>query len=110
MIKMLQSRRNVAVAELAEVGLTSQRQGGRGAYDKFRSRVIFPIRDAAGNAVGIGGRILPGGAGAGAGHGAAAAVAGSGAPDAGSGAPDAGAPKYLNSPATALFDKSRTLT
>jgi DNA primase len=85
MIKMLQSRRNVAVAELAEVGLTSQRQGGRGAYDKFRSRVIFPIRDAAGNAVGIGGRILPGGA------------------------PDANAPKYLNSPATVLFDKSRTL-
>ncbi len=72
MIKMLQSRRNVAVAELAEVGLTSQRQGGRGAYDKFRSRVIFPIRDAAGNAVGIGGRILPG-RGAGAGHGAVAA-------------------------------------
>jgi len=100
MIKMLQSRRNVAIAELAEVGLTSQRQGGRGAYDKFRSRVIFPIRDAAGNAVGIGGRILPGGVGAG--HDAAAAAAGSGAPD-------AGAPKYLNSPATALFDKSRTL-
>src|SRR5664280_3432008 len=30
MIKMLQNRRNVAVAELAEVGLTSQRPGGRG--------------------------------------------------------------------------------
>ena len=100
MIKMLQSRRNVAVAELAEVGLTSQRQGGRGAYDKFRSRVIFPIRDAAGNAVGIGGRILPGAAGAGDGAFTGAA---------GSGAPDAGAPKYLNSPATTLFDKSRTL-
>lgn len=100
MIKMLQSRRNVAVAELAEVGLTSQRQGGRGAYDKFRSRVIFPIRDAAGNAVGIGGRILPGAAGAGDGAFTGAA---------GGGAPDAGAPKYLNSPATTLFDKSRTL-
>ena len=85
MIKMLQSRRNVTEAELAEVGLTSQRQGRRGAYDKFRSRVIFPIRDVAGAAVGIGGRVLPGDA-----H-------------------DANAPKYLNSPATALFDKSRTL-
>ena len=85
MIKMLKSRRNVTEAELAEVGLTSQRQGGRGAYDKFRSRVIFPIRDVAGAAVGIGGRVLPGDA-----H-------------------DANAPKYLNSPATALFDKSRTL-
>ena len=93
MIRMLQTRRNVTLAELADVGLTSQRSSGRGAYDKFRSRVIFPIRDASGNAVGIGGRILPGAAGAGTGP----------------GAPDASAPKYLNSPATALFDKSRTL-
>jgi DNA primase len=85
MIKMLQKRRQVGIPELAEVGLTSQRAGGRGAYDKFRARVIFPIRDASGAAVGIGGRILPGQA------------------------PDANAPKYLNSPATALFDKSRTL-
>jgi DNA primase len=85
MIKMLQTRRQVSVAELAEVGLVSQRAGGRGAYDKFRSRVIFPIRDAAGAPVGMGGRILPGGAA------------------------DANAPKYLNSPATPLFDKSRTL-
>jgi DNA primase len=96
MIKMLQSRRNVAVAELAEVGLTSQRPGGRGAYDKFRSRIIFPIRDAAGNAVGIGGRILP-------------AAKDADGHAAGPTAPDANAPKYLNSPATALFDKSRTL-
>ena len=88
MIKMLKSRRNVTEAELAEVGLTGQRQGGRGAYDKFRSRVIFPIRDVTGSAVGIGGRILPGAAETGA---------------------DGHAPKYLNSPATGLFDKSRTL-
>jgi DNA primase len=87
MIKMLKSRRNVDVADLAEVGLTSVRPNGRGAYDKFRSRVIFPIRDAAGAAVGIGGRILPGTAAA----------------------SDSNAPKYLNSPATVLFDKSRTL-
>ncbi len=87
MIKMLGTRRNVNVAELAEVGLTSARPNGRGAYDKFRSRVIFPIRDATGAAVGIGGRVLPG----------AVAVT------------DSNAPKYLNSPATALFDKSRTL-
>jgi DNA primase len=86
MIKMLQSRRNVNVAELAEVGLTSSRPGSRGAYDKFRNRVIFPIRDASGAAVGIGGRILPGAT-----------------------STDSNAPKYLNSPATVLFDKSRTL-
>jgi DNA primase len=87
MIKMLQSRRNVDVADLAEVGLTSSRPNSRGAYDKFRSRVIFPIRDASGAAVGIGGRILPGT----------------------KAATDSNAPKYLNSPATVLFDKSRTL-
>jgi len=90
MIKMLQSRRNATLSELAEVGLTSQRSSGRGAYDKFRSRVIFPIRDAAGNAVGIGGRILP-------------------ATGPTATASDPSAPKYLNSPATGLFDKSRTL-
>jgi DNA primase len=87
MIKMLQSRRQVNVADLAEVGLTSSRPNSRGAYDKFRSRVIFPIRDASGAAVGIGGRILPG------------------TPM----AANTDAPKYLNSPATVLFDKSRTL-
>jgi DNA primase len=85
MTKMLQERRNVALPELAEVGLTTARPNGRGSYDKFRSRVIFPIRDVSGAAVGIGGRVLPGDA-----H-------------------DASAPKYLNSPATSLFDKSRTL-
>jgi len=87
MIKMLQSRRGVELAELADVGLTSARPNSRGAYDKFRARVIFAIRDASGAAVGIGGRVLPG---------TAAAT-------------DSNAPKYLNSPATVLFDKSRTL-
>ena len=89
MIKMLQSRRNAQLGELAEVGLTSQRSTGRGAYDKFRARIIFPIRDASGGAVGIGGRVLPG-------HKSATTS-------------DDGGPKYLNSPATPLFDKSRTL-
>nr|MBA2266235.1 toprim domain-containing protein [Chloroflexota bacterium] len=50
-------------------------------YDRFRGRIIIPIRDASGRAIGLGGRILP----------------------------DADGPKYLNSPATPLFDKSRTL-
>ena len=95
MIKMLKARRNVDVAELAEVGLTGVRPNGRGAYDKFRSRVIFPIRDASGAAVGIGGRVLPG-----------TAAAADGSAPAHS---NADAPKYLNSPATVLFDKSRTL-
>ena len=70
------------------MGLTSARANGRGAYDKFRERIIFPIRDANGNATGLGGRYLQ---------------LPTDPPD-----KDRG-PKYLNSPATPLFDKSRTL-
>ncbi|MGH2511981.1 MAG: DNA primase, partial [Candidatus Limnocylindrales bacterium] len=86
MSRQLIARRGVQPAELAEVGLTQARGSGRGGYDRFRERIIFPIRDANGHAVGLGGRYL-------------------GAPEAGR---DQG-PKYLNSPATPLFDKSRTL-
>ena len=92
MAKRLMQRRNVRAEDLAEVGLTTP--GRRGPMDRFRDRVIFPIRDATGGAVGMGGRLLP-------------------RPDetdadAGTAARDRG-PKYLNSPATPLFDKSRTL-
>jgi DNA primase len=67
-------------AELTDAGIASPSTRG-GVYDRFRGRIIIPIRDASGRAIGLGGRILPGAEG----------------------------PKYLNSPATALFDKSRTL-
>jgi DNA primase len=67
-------------AELIGAGLASPSNRG-GVIDKFRGRIIIPIRDASGRAVGLGGRIMPGAEG----------------------------PKYLNSPATRLFDKSRTL-
>jgi DNA primase len=81
MTRALGAKRDVRPDELVEVGLASPRQTGRGGvYDKFRSRVIFPIRDGSGHAVGLGGRLLEG-----------------------------EGPKYLNSPATPLFDKSRTL-
>jgi DNA primase len=81
MTRALGTKRDVRPDELLEVGLASPRQSGRGGvYDKFRSRVIFPIRDQSGHAVGLGGRLLEG-----------------------------DGPKYLNSPATPLFDKSRTL-
>jgi DNA primase len=81
MTRALGTKRDVRPDELVEVGLASPRQSGRGGvYDKFRSRVIFPIRDQNGHAVGLGGRLLEG-----------------------------DGPKYLNSPATPLFDKSRTL-
>ena len=81
MTRTLQAKRDVRPEELVEVGLAAPRSNGRqGVYDKFRSRVIFPIRDASGHAVGLGGRLLEG-----------------------------EGPKYLNTAATPLFDKSRTL-
>ena len=66
--------------ELIGAGLASPSTRG-GVYDRFRGRIIIPIRDASGRAIALGGRIMPGAEG----------------------------PKYLNSPATPLFDKSRTL-
>ncbi len=66
--------------ELTDAGLASPSTRG-GVYDRFRGRIVIPIRDVSGRAIGLGGRILP----------------------------DAEGPKYLNSPATVLFDKSRTL-
>ena len=66
--------------ELIGSGLASGSNRG-GVIDRFRGRVIIPIRDSSGRAIGLGGRILPGLEG----------------------------PKYLNSPAGPLFDKSHTL-
>ena len=67
-------------AEMIGAGLASPSNRG-GVIDKFRGRIVIPIRDHSGRATGLGGRIMPGAEG----------------------------PKYLNSPATPLFDKSRTL-
>lgn len=65
---------------LLEAGLLTQREDGE-THDKFRHRLMFPIRDAYGKIAGFGGRVL-----------------------------DANdQPKYLNSPRTELFDKGRLL-
>jgi len=73
---------------LEQVGLIAQRSEGPGHYDRFRDRVIFPIRDARGHVVAFGGRILPS-------------------------SPlmsrDRPPPKYYNSAETALFSKSENL-
>jgi DNA primase len=61
-------------AELATAGLVID--GERGRYDRFRDRIMFPIRNSKGNVIAFGGRIL-----------------------------DKGEPKYLNSPETPLFNK-----
>lgn len=65
--------------ELEAAGLVIQGEHGA-TYDRFRGRLIFPIRNRTGEVVGFGARTLAG-----------------------------DEPKYLNSPQTSLFDKSSTL-
>ena len=65
---------------LLEAGLLIDPDGERDSYDRFRGRLMLPIRDIRGRVIAFGGRIL-----------------------------GAGEPKYLNSPDTPLFDKGRTL-
>ena len=68
-----------AANHLIQAGLAVQRENG-GCYDKFRNRLMFPIIDVTGRVIGFGGRTLG----------------------------DDPA-KYMNSPATVLFDKSHSL-
>jgi len=70
---------------LSAAGLVIERDRGAGRdgdryYDRFRDRIMFPIRDARGRVIAFGGRII-----------------------------DQGEPKYLNSPETVLFQKGREL-
>lgn len=65
--------------DLQRVGLVIERDGGR-IYDRFRDRIMFPIRDRRGRTIGFGGRVL-----------------------------DEGEPKYLNSPETPVFHKGESL-
>jgi DNA primase len=72
-------------SQLAATGLIIEREraGGTGSdryYDRFRDRLMFPIRDTRGRVIAFGGRIL-----------------------------DVGEPKYMNSPETALFHKGKEL-
>ncbi len=68
------------VEELVKAGLLVQKDDG-GTYDRFRDRLMIPIRDRRGQVIAFGGRVLN---------------------------PE-DEPKYINSPQTTLFDKSRTL-
>jgi DNA primase len=90
MSRTLIQRRNFRPEELVEAGIASPARStsrGVGVIDKFRGRVLFPIRDQGGAATGMGGRIL--------------GTEGEGGRDTG--------PKYLNTPGGLLFDKSRSL-
>ncbi|HZK80947.1 MAG TPA: DNA primase, partial [Humisphaera sp.] len=68
--------------QLSIGGLVSMRDTGTGAYDTFRNRLMFPIRDDSGRVIAFGGRVMPG---------------------------STDPRKYLNSAETPLFSKSRCL-
>ena len=77
---LLKAMADVGEAGLNEAGLLVQRESGKGFYDRFRHRVLFPIISHSGQHLGFGGRIL-----------------------------DDQQPKYLNSPETLVFTKGKTL-
>ncbi|MFN3389101.1 MAG: DNA primase, partial [Allosphingosinicella sp.] len=78
--KLRATLRDLGDDKLVEAGLLIAPDDGREPYDRFRGRLMFPIRDQRGRVLGFSGRIL-----------------------------GDGEPKYLNSPDTPLFDKGRTL-
>lgn len=83
---------------LLEAGMLIHNEEKERLYDRFRERIMFPIRDTRGRVIGFGGRVLPG----------ADDVQGS-TSGAGGRKPKAAQPKYLNSPETPIFSKGKEL-
>jgi DNA primase len=73
-------KEKIGLDGVEKAGLIAARPSGKGFYDRFRDRIIFPIFTPSKQVVGFGGRVL-----------------------------DDSLPKYLNSPETPIFNKSRTL-
>ena len=73
--------RGFSEAELIQAGLSLRKKSGSGVLDRFRNRIMIPLRDQHGNTVGFTGRQLPGG--------------------------DSTMGKYVNSPETPLYHKGR---
>ncbi len=73
-------QRSYTPAQVERAGLVVKRSEGEGHYDRFRGRIIFPIRDMTGQVIAFGGRVM-----------------------------DDSLPKYLNSSETALYSKSNVL-
>ncbi|UAJ74144.1 DNA primase [Synechocystis sp. PCC 7339] len=78
--RYLVEQKRYPVAAVEQAGLIKARQSGTGYYDQFRHRLMIPIRDIQGRAIAFGSRTLGN-----------------------------DEPKYLNSPETSLFHKSKTL-
>ena len=74
------SKSGVPLAKVERSGLILPKKGRRGYYDRFRDRIVFPIIDVNQNVIGFGGRVM-----------------------------DDSLPKYLNSPETPVYSKSRSL-
>ena len=66
--------------KLIDAGLLVRQEGGSRTYDRFRERIVFPIRNTRGRVIGFGGRVY-----------------------------GDGQPKYINSPETEVFRKGREL-
>ncbi|WP_397539333.1 DNA primase [Rummeliibacillus pycnus] len=81
-LTQLLTRKGFSLEEMEQCGLIIKREDGSGYFDRFRSRVMFPIRDEQGKIIAFSGRILD------------------------SGGEDA---KYLNSPESPIFHKGQVL-
>ena len=78
-LRQLLARTRELEQQLVTLGMLIQKDNG-GSYDRFRDRIMFPIRDRRGRIIGFGGRVL-----------------------------GEGTPKYLNSPETPIFHKGKEL-
>jgi len=74
------SKKRVSLKLLEKAGLVVPKKDQKGYYDRFRNRIIFPIFDVSNQVIAFGGRVL-----------------------------DDALPKYLNSPDTPVYNKSRSL-
>ncbi len=84
LLKHLQGR-GCSPGEIEQAGLAITREDGKGHYDRFRDRIIFPIRNLQGKIIAFGGRIY------------------------GATGQDGSLPKYMNSPETPVYTKGHHL-
>lgn len=84
LLKYLQAH-GWSLGEIEQAGLAILREDGKGYYDRFRDRIIFPIRNLQGKTIAFGGRVY------------------------GTAGHDGSLPKYMNSPETPVYTKGHHL-